>query len=379
MSESGASPRGEPLPNPPPAPGEAVLFQLTEASLRRLLAGFRRALGWVTLMYVGALATFLIGMEWCGERFWLFSLLNYGPIQTCLVPLAFLTPVCLLFRWRLVLWHIAAAFVLIFGYMHFRWSSVSPFHSSEIKVVTFNYGESNRAQFLSFLAAEQPDLLLLQDARGRGADLVKKIPAMYASDLDQFAFLSKFPIERAEIVENVKSEGKAVAARYEVMIQGRLIAIYSVHLPTPRQQLGRFLGGRRILGDFVGHGHREPAYGNYRDYVRARIALGQTLARVLADEKLPMIVGGDFNTPDHGYLYHLFSGEMSDAFANAGRGWGLTFPGSTHNPISFFGPWLRIDYLFAGRGWRVTECRPEPGRKSQHKAVFARFEPRPLS
>jgi endonuclease/exonuclease/phosphatase (EEP) superfamily protein YafD len=121
------------------------------------------------------------------------------------------------------------------------------------------------------------------------------------------------------------------------------------------------------------------AYGNYREYVQDRMRLAQELAKVLADEKLPMIVGGDFNTPDHGYIYHLFAGEMSDAFAHAGRGWGLSFPGTTHNPIALFGPWLRIDYLFAGHGWHATECRPEPGQKSQHKAVFARFEPQPLS
>lgn len=356
-----------------------MLFQITEATLKHTLDWLRRGLGWATAAYVVGLCVFLLGMEWWGERFWLFSLLNYGPIQVCLLPLGLLTPACLLFRPRLVLWHLLAAFILIFCYMKFRWSSAPPFHGSEIKVVTFNYGESNRAQFLSFLAAENPDLLLLQDARGRGADLVAKMPGMYAIDLDQFAFLSKFPIQDAALVESVKAQGQPVAARYEVMIQGRAVAVYSVHLPTPRQQLARFIGGRRILGDLVGHGRRQAAYGNYREFVQDRILLAQALAKVLAGENLPMIVGGDFNTPDHGYIYHLFAGEMTDAFAHAGRGWGLTFPGSTHNPISFFGPWLRIDYLFAGHGWHVTECHPEPGRKSQHKAVFARFEPQPLS
>ncbi|MEP6667593.1 MAG: endonuclease/exonuclease/phosphatase family protein [Chthoniobacter sp.] len=356
---------------------DQVLFQVTSGTLARALHWFRRALGWLTAGYVIGLLALLIGLEWWGERSWIFSVLLYAPIQTCLLPLAALTPVCLLFRWRLILWHFGAAIILVFGFMTFRWSSVPPVTGSELKAVTFNCGESNRPQFISFLEAEKPDLIILQDARNSGANLVMKFPGMYSSDLGQFAFVSKFPIQKASLVESVKSQGAPVAARCEIVFQGRTTAVYSVHLPTPRDQLSRFIGGRRVLGDLVGSRHRAPAYGDYREWIQERIRLAQALAAVLAEEKEPMIVGGDFNTPDHGHIYHLLAGGMTDAFAHAGRGWGLTFPGSTHNPISFFGPWLRIDYFFVGRGWRVTECRPEPGNKSQHKAVFARFEPQP--
>ena len=358
---------------------DRVLFQVTASTLAQAVGWIRRALGWLTMGYVAGLLVLLLGLEWWGERNWLFSVLLYAPIQTSLLPLGLLTPACLLFRWRLILWQVVAAVILVFGYMTFRWSSVPPVSASELKAVTFNIGESNRLQLMSFLEAEKPDLILLQDARSVGASLAAKFPGMHTSDLGQFALLSKFPIQNAALVEGVTTQGQTVAARYEILFQGRTIAVYNVHLPTPRQQLSRFVGGRRVIGDLVGHGHREAAYGNYREWIQERMRLAQALAGTLAREKEPMIVGGDFNTPDHGYIYHLFAGKMTDAFAQAGRGWGLTFPGSTHNPISFFGPWLRIDYFFVGRGWRVTECRPEPGRKSQHKAVFARFEPQPLS
>ena len=148
--------------------------------MRRALEVLRRGLGWVTAAYVIGLCVLLLALEWWGERFWLFGVLLYAPIQVCLLPLGVLTPLCLLFRRRLVLWHALAAVILIFGYMTFRWSSAPPIRGSELKAVTFNYGESNRAQFMAFLQAEQPDVLLLQDARGRGADLVTKIPGMYA-------------------------------------------------------------------------------------------------------------------------------------------------------------------------------------------------------
>jgi endonuclease/exonuclease/phosphatase (EEP) superfamily protein YafD len=262
--------------------------------------------------------------------------------------------------------------------MGFQWSSVPKPTSSSVTAVSFNFGESSRSQFMGFIETEKPDLIILQDARSRGAELVKKIPGMNASDMGQFVLLSRFPIQKAAFVDAAKADKQPVAARWEVLIEGRTTAIYSVHLPTPRRELSKFMGKRRVIAGLIGYGDRQMAFGEYREWIRERIELANALANVFATEKSPMIVAGDFNTPDHGYIYHLFAGKMTDAFAHAGRGWGLTFPGSTHNPVSLYGPWLRLDYFFTGRGWKATECRPEPGRKSQHKAVLARLEPLPV-
>jgi endonuclease/exonuclease/phosphatase (EEP) superfamily protein YafD len=320
----------------------------------------------------------LAALEWWGERNWLLGVLLYAPPQMLLLPLLALTPASLLFRWRLVGWHLAAVALLLFGFMTFRWSRIPPVGAAAITAVTFNAGESNRPQFLEFLGREKPDLVLLQDVGGRSAVMAAQLPGTFSASLGQFCFISKFPLGKPAFVEAVKANGQPVAARCEAVINGRPTALYSVHLPTPRRELSRFLGGRRILGDLVGRPHREPGFGNYRDWLAARIELARALARVFAEEPLPLIIGGDFNTPDHGYIYRLFAGQMTDAFTHAGRGWGLTFPGSTHNPLSFYGPWLRLDYFFVGHGWKAVECRPEPGRKSQHKAVLARFEPQPM-
>jgi len=358
--------------SPPP---EKVLFQITAGWLERALFPVRWVLTLLTWTYAAGLLSLLILLEWWGERLWVVSVLLYAPAQIVLLPLLVLGPLCLIFRWRLCLCHLACGLIVVFGYMTFRWSSVPVPGPDAITAVTFNTGQSSRSQFLAFLEAEKPDLILLQDARGRGAAIAAKFPGMVARELGEFALISRYPVQNAALVSEVKWRDQPVAARFEVTIRDRVVAIYSVHLPTPRQELSRFLGGRRVLGDLVGRKHREPGFGNYREWLDQRIQLARDLAKTFADEKYPMIVGGDFNVPDHGCIYHLFADEMTDAFAHSGRGWGLTFPGSTRNPISLFGPWLRLDYFFVGRGWRVTECRPEEGRKSQHKAVLARFEP----
>jgi vancomycin resistance protein VanJ len=349
-----------------------------EKASGRVVAWIRRALGWLTYGYAGGLIAVLLALEWWGERNWLLSVFLYAPAQIVLLPLFALSPLCAIFRWRLLAWHLGAVLVVFFGYMTFRWSSGPAPTPSTLTAVTFNYGESNRAQFLGFLKKEKPDIIVLQDARNFGAGLAREVPGMQASEVGQFVLLSRFPIQKAAIVERSKVSGVPVAARWEVVIQGRTAAIYSVHLPTPRRELSQFLGKRRFLAGLIGDGDRPPGFGEYREWINDRIELAGALSRVFAKEEYPMIVGGDFNTPDHGYIYHLFAGQMADAHTRAGRGWGLTFPGSTRNPLSLYGPWLRIDYFFVGRGWKVIECRPEPGQRSQHKAVVARFESQPM-
>lgn len=365
--------------NPDPAAGRLenqkanTPQQAAPVAPARSRVWIQRSLTWLTAGYVLGLCVLLAALEWWGERNWLLSVLLYAPPQLLLIPLTVLSPLCLLFRWRLIFWHLAAAALLVFGYMTFRWSPAANANATAITAVSFNIGESNRAQFLAFLAREKPDLIILQDARNRGAGLAKLMPAMQTSELGEFVLLSRYPILSAGLVQGTKPGERALAARWELLIQSRAVAIYSVHLPTPRRELSQFVGKRNLLGGLVGW--RRPAFfGEYREWIKERIDLARSLAKVLAKEEKPMIVGGDFNTPDHGYIYHLFAGVVSDAFATAGRGWGLTFPGNTPHWLALNEPWLRIDYFFVGRGWKAVECRPEPGRQSQHKAVVARFE-----
>lgn len=370
-------PMTEKLPETSDPKPDPVVLKITAGTLTRVLHFVRRLLGWLTIAYVGAACVAMLALEWWGEHLWVFSLLLFAPPQILLLPLAILTPLCLLFRRRLCLWHLACVVVLAFGYMTFRWAGSSPPDERMITAITFNAGESNRPQFAAFIEQEKPDFILLQDGGYRAPELARKLPGSFVVALREFVLVSRYPITASELLTEPNWAGYPVAARFEVQMKGQPLVLYSVHLPTPRQELSRFLGGRRILGDLVGKRRREPGFGNYGEWIGKRIELARALAKVFADEKQPFIVGGDFNMPDHGAIYHLFAAEMTDAHTGAGRGWGLTFPGSTRNPLTAFGPWLRLDYFFTGRGWRAVECRPEPGSLSQHKAVFARFAPVP--
>lgn len=159
-----------------------------------------------------------------------------------------------------------------------------------------------------------------------------------------------------------------MAAVFEVPRQGEELAIYTVHMPTPRGDFAK-LRGVGLIKEMAGRNRRRSDNMSFAEAMTARVQLARNLAWVLAQETRPFVVVGDFNMPADGYVHRVITSGVADCFATAGRGFGFTFPCDTHNPLTLGGPWLRLDYALAGPGWRTQECRVEPDRRSQHRAV----------
>jgi endonuclease/exonuclease/phosphatase (EEP) superfamily protein YafD len=333
-----------------------------------------RAAGAFNAIYLFGFLLLILLLLWWGERHWLVSLLLFAPAYALLLPLLILTPFCLIVRPRLVLWHLLCAAIVYFGYMEYSWSFRPSRYSDALKVVTFNSGQADRRQFQSFVDSEKPDLIMLQDARYRGADYTRMWPDRHVAGRGEFVVISRYPVQHAELVDKPTWDGQPVAARFEVVRENKPFIVYNVHLPTPRSQLHRFLSAR-VVKDLFGDEERGKAFATYREWVDARIKLARDLAEVFASEKQPFIACGDFNTPDRGYIHRILSRGMVDAHAQAGRGWGLTFPGGISGLAARHGPWLRIDYAYAGRGWEPVFCHTDSGSRSQHRAVAAHFVP----
>lgn len=322
----------------------------------------RVALRGVTLLFLAGLVLLLALLHWAGEHVSLLSILLFIPPQLLLLPMSVLAPACLLLGlWRLCAAQLAVAALLLFGYMTYATGPAAPSQPPDLTVVTHNAGEDNRPEFAAFLAAEHPDVVLLQDAANRAAEIVRAHPDWHAASLGEFVCLTRFPILSSRLTVLPSWRRGPVLARFEVLFREQKVVFYSVHFPTPRHELQGFLSHRPWRG-LIG----------YRNWLAERLLLGRAVAEVLASETGPMIVGGDFNMPDHGWLYHRFTPFLTDVFATAGHGRGVTFPGYSHNWLTR-GPWLRLDYLWAGKGWQPLTCHPSSGSLSQHRAVVARF------
>ena len=112
---------------------------------------------------------------------------------------------------------------------------------------------------------------------------------------------------------------------------------------------------------------------HYQAFWDEQIAMARDVADKIAKERDPVVVVGDFNTPAFGPIYRIFANQFQDAHLQAGVGTGFTFPGNTHNPLSLFRPWLRLDMIFAPQDWKLWYCETIE-TQSQHRPVFAEFE-----
>lgn len=325
-----------------------------------LLRGALRA---ATLLYLAGLLLLLGALQWYGERNALLSVLLYAPTSLFLLPMALLLPACLIFGlWWLSMMQIASAAAVLFLFMTCgHGPSKAAAKTGDLTVVTHNVGEGNRAEFVAFLNATRPDVVLLQDALGTGPAFARVHPEWHMAAQAQFICLSRFPIGESHLLPATNWSGPPVAARFEIPFHGQKMAFYSIHLPTPRKELNH-----------LATAHLRSAVEDYQARLLQRTALGREVAAVVAADSAPTVVCGDLNFPDHGVTYHRFSSILTDSFAKVGTGWGFTFPANSRN---FFirGPWLRLDYIFAGRGWQPVTCEPEPGFLSQHRAVAARL------
>ena len=356
-------PEGNPAPNPP-EPRPPIWGRIGPA------------LGYATWGYVLGLVLLLAGMEWIGEKNWVLSFCLYLPVQLWLLPLVLLIPLAARFRPRLCVVQ-GFCVVLVLGvFSDVRlWPRTIPASPGSLVVVTNNIGQSNHQSMQPFVAVERPDLLALQDAANRGPAYSREYPDRFVVGRGEFILVSKYPVLTASLVQEATWKTRPVAARFELSFKGGPLVVYNVHMPTPRSDFFR-LSGLGWARELLGRNQARSDGRSFGESMRARVELAEKLAEVFRKETQPFIVVGDFNAPDHGRVYGLMASFLKDAFDQSGRGYGYTFPGVSGRALTLLGPWLRLDYLFAGNGWEPAYARVEPHRLSQHRAVAARFEPK---
>lgn len=333
----------------------------------------------VACTFFGVLA--MAGIQHLAEQVTALAVANYAPPLLWLLPPALLLPLAFIARRGAViaLTVLAAWWLLVFsGWEPPKASEEAEgLGTAELRVITFNRGQAQNHSLQPFLAKIRPDLVFLQDARGR-SDHYRSDPAYAAfrevREEGEFVLLSRHLVVQQGVLtatgfQDLLGQGVSYGARWVIDWQGSLVAVYNVHFPSPRRHLWS-TGISRMLPQLVALALGDAA--KVDTYWQWRVEMARDLAGKLQQETLPWILAGDMNTPPRGVIYSLLLSMGEDLHVRVGQGFGHTFPGDTRNPLALARPWMRIDYVFADRkSWEPRWVRPEAGARSQHLPLAA--------
>ena len=318
-----------------------------------------RKLSFLSVFNLAALLVLWPIQNFAPERFWPVMFLVIAP------PIIFLIPALLLFAigWKrrfrsVIITQIAAGifwFAAFSGFCFLNYFATRAEYSAAptIKAMTYNIrsGSLGMDEVIATIVAQTPDILILQEAWPHDArrDPVPIIQARLKNYQfarhQQLAFFSKLPIQEKHYHALPSHQVGILEA--ELNVNGAPLSVFCAHFAIP------------LNGAPVDWPREIPKL------ARIRQAQWELLNRVANQSGVPVIIAGDFNTPPRGVLYRGLASQFSDAFKNAGHGFGKTFPAGF--------PLQRIDYFWTSRDVKATRVEVLPSRASEHRAFVGEF------
>lgn len=299
-------------------------------------------------------------IRWVGEGWWGVTTLLFFPRWL------FLAPVCvliLLTAWvkKPSLWLVQGAVALVIAgpLMGFtvpitRLSSPRV-EGEHFRILTYNLGDApfDASALSKLLEREQIDLVCFQEAPRDAPALEEFFAKGWHRDRLKFV-ASRYPIVRElePLPEDFHSEQRYGAKVHGIIIRtpkDREVLVASVHMPTLRPGLNRFLEGNveglRLHVEWWRH-EIERLIG-WLDQARG----------------MPLVMAGDFNMPSDDSTMAALRTSFRFAFEDAGWGYGYTRPSRT--------PWFRIDHIATSPDWEVTRSWVGPDFGSDHLPLIA--------
>lgn len=326
------------------------------------------------LLYAAGLIVLMLAMSRLGERNVATAFLLFLPPSVWWLPALPLALAALIFHRRALIGLMLVMVWFGYGFLGWRWGNEPATGGEVLKVMTYNRGQHMNQSLQPFKQLTQPDIIVFQEAYGRAAGF--KASEEYSEFIDarnvlEHTIVSRYPILEEKPLPALPGKSPK-AIRFVIDWKGRQIAVYSVHLQTPREVLRYQMRGAFIYGllGFPGSPWEDKKK-NLQTFWDDQIADAQIVLKSVREDPLPAIVAGDFNSPSMGYVRRRIAQELGDSHDSAGSGFGWSFPGTTHNPLSAGGPWMRIDYVFYSRHWEALQCITEEKRPSQHRALTA--------
>jgi vancomycin resistance protein VanJ len=331
-----------------------------------------------SVLYALTLFALIIAFRCVGERWWVTGTALYLPRLVLALPLPVIVALLAVTRPPRLFWIPAAVssalFPVLAGFVAPRPPSPAG-DAPAIRILSYNVnaGGTGVADIIDEIERHAPDTVLLQEVADP-EPLASSLRAWYPTveSVNQFLLATKYRVLSHSEPDKIDYAGRARSARFVRYVLetpiGR-IAVYNVHPVSPREALNDIRGHGLKHEIFSGHAFSSDHAAVFQVNSGLRALQVQTIAQAAARETDPVIIAGDTNLPGLSLVLSRFLGAYQDGFAQAGWGFGYTFPTNRR-------PWMRIDRILASDQLRFVRFEVGTSRASDHLCVVAELQRR---
>jgi endonuclease/exonuclease/phosphatase (EEP) superfamily protein YafD len=350
-------------------------------AIRRFVGRFVRwTIRAAAVAYPLALLTVVAAFHWVGERWWVTTIGLYLPRVAFGLPLPVLVLALLFsraFRWLPSL--LVGCVILVFPLMglHLGGPHRQTDGATRLTVLTLNmgFGHGGIAPVISLIRDTRADVVALQAVGGNFAALRAGLTEYSFVRDGELAIGSRFPLDQFVVSAPVVLDGGAQPGMYvrcRLMTPAGPVRLYSVHPTSPHSSFDRIrdagIREEMLTGHILDGQSRLEMIAN----TAVRLAQLGALSEDAGTSPDPVLIAGDTNLPGLSWALSRLFGAYQDGFAEAGRGFGYTYPADRH-------PWMRIDRVLAASRFRFVGALTPERRIFKHLAVVADVELPPAS
>lgn len=175
---------------------------------------------------------------------------------------------------------------------------------------------------------------------------------------------SKYPIVRKQTIVNNPDNYNSTFQFIDVIINGDTVRVFNVHLQSLKfseENLHYLDSGVNTASKNIEES--KSIIAKIKTGVIKRSYQAEFVKGFMNNSPYPMIVCGDFNDVPNSYAYETIRKGLQDAFVEKGFGLSRTF--------SEYSPTLRIDNIFVGRRFKITQFTRIKKRLSDHFPIVA--------
>ncbi|MDZ4259527.1 MAG: endonuclease/exonuclease/phosphatase family protein [Gemmatimonadales bacterium] len=317
----------------------------------------RRAVGLTTIFYLAILVAVAATIRFGGDTTRIGMLLLFAPRHWFIWPALALVPLAWATAPRLGLAATATAWLALFPVANFEIPTPWRPHAERtaLRLVTYNTDRTPAVawRLRSDLEHWNADVVLLQACKTETADSARAIAGLFVHVNPEFCILSRLTpvaLEEMPVGDDISREvaghfGKAL--RLVVEVDGRQVAIYAVHLQSPRNALWAAL---------------QMDLSQLSDNLVWRSIDSRRIANWINPADSVVIVAGDFNLPMGSAILRQDWGRFRNAFVDAGWGLGHTMFAGKHA--------IRIDHLLFSPPLAARSAQVLRGYPTEHQPLL---------